>query len=102
MIKYLKLSNGEEYIATVEDDQLEFITDKLLLTKVFRIGQNNKGEIGIAPCFAKEFTVNRHAIMCEGEPIDDLANAYRSLVGGIQVAGVSALNRLQQGNGRPT
>ena len=80
LLRYFKLSTGDEYIAQLDDVQTEY--DLRTLHNPWRLLLSNHGYVP-CPMPAKNLTLNSIHILLEGEVDDELARVYREKISGI-------------------
>lgn len=84
MIKVLKLTNGDDIIAEVEEKN-----NNLLIKNAHRIIMTPDG-LGLMPFMLfskdKQFSISESHIVAKGEPEIEIRNAYSSQTGGVVLA----------------
>jgi hypothetical protein len=83
VIQFFKLSNGEEIIAEVQDEQDQW-GGTVEWTKPHRLIVSDRGT-GLMPLPCDKITVPKTSILFSGDLNYDLANVYRQATGKISV-----------------
>lgn len=81
MVQFLKLVNGEEIVADVNENDGEW-AEKIVLHRPCRHIMTNQGPI-ISPYPSEEVTIGVHHVLFQGIAVTDLANAYYGITGGV-------------------
>lgn len=83
MIKVLKLTNGDDIIADVENS-----SESIAVKNAYRIVMTPEG-LGLMPfmLFSKDknFVIASSNVLASGEPEEEIRNAYSSQTGGVVV-----------------
>lgn len=87
-VKYIKLLNGEELVAEVLVDDLKtVIKNPIRLVLMPSRSDPKNPSVGLAPWAEfsedKEITIDKSHILAVMSPIQEIANQYKSIFGGI-------------------
>ena len=80
MLRYLKLSTGDELIGRIDDDETGY--DLRILKHPWRLVCTSQGYIPM-PMPASNLTINNVHVIFEGDVDDELARVYNERTGGV-------------------